>query len=61
MKNYEKLLVKKQVAEKKYLYGSKGLRKSRYEVLKNITKQLLKIEIKQLKRSAKNAYIPQKH
>lgn len=61
MKNYERLLEKRKVAQGKYINADYGFKKYSYETLKDITKQLLKIEVNQLKRRAKNAYAPQKH
>jgi len=58
MKQYEKLLEKKQEAQFRYLNSPKGAKNTRFEQLKNITKNLLKIETK---RRAKNAYVSQKH
>jgi len=58
MKQYEKLLEKKQEAQFRYLNSPKGAKNTRFEQLKNITKNLLKIETK---RRAKNAYVPHKH
>lgn len=61
MRNYERLLKKREVAQGKYIDADYGFKKSSYQTLKDITKQLLKIEINQLKRRAKNARISQKH
>ena len=61
MNNYERLLKKREVAQGKYIDANYGFKKYSYETLKDITKQLLKIEVNQSKRRAKNACISQKH
>ena len=58
MKQYERLIIEKQEAQYRYLNSPKGVKNTRFEQLKNITKNLLKIETK---RRAKNAYVSQKH